>query len=431
MAFAPLTWVVVPIVLIFFQRKKMYLEMLLGFFVILILSDNRQYSMRFAADIKDVYLLLLTFFMLVDRQAFAPTQRVYLRFLPFILTALVFLPLSDVVIKSAQKTLSYFLLFVVVPNYLVVAWRMEGASTLRKLIWTGVTVLILGLALRFLLPGFVSLAGRYTGLLGNPNGLGLFCTMFFIVVVVARDVVSKLFTRPEMYFIYGVIFISILLSGSRNAVFTVVVFMVFNYLYRISPFLGIFAFLIAILVYQLLLANLGTIIIALDLQEYFRIETLESASGRLIAWEFGWDKISENPMIGHGIGYTDNLYRVNYDFLSVQGHQGNAHNSYITFWLDTGLLGLVFYLFGFIRSFVIGSRKFAASIPALFAILFSAFFESWLTASLNPFTIQCVIIITIISTPVFLEVSDNVDQNSEEDTTDKLSNHPEASRYGI
>jgi O-antigen ligase len=340
--------------------------------------------------------------MFIDREAFRPRQKIITRFIPFFVIAVFCMIFSDVLLTSMQKTLSYILLLMVVPGYVVYGWKTEGENSIRKFIWAGVSLLVLGFIFRFISPGFVTLAGRYSGMLGNPNGLGLFCIVFFILTTVAGDMRKTIFTSRQLYFIQGVILVSILLSGSRNAVFTIGIFMLFRYLYRISPFLGIFAFLVIVVVYQLIIANLGSIIVSLDLQEYFRIETLENASGRLVAWNFGWEKIMEDPLIGKGIGHGDKLYKDNYAFLSIQGHQGNAHNSFITFWLDTGFFGLLFYLVAFIQSFIIGAKYCRSAIPALFAILFSAFFESWLTASLNPFTIQCVIIMTLISAPAIV-----------------------------
>ena len=430
--YAPVTWGVIPLTLLLFQRRKMYTEMLIGFFVILTLSDSRQQTFLFAADIKDIYLVILAVFMLIDRAAFAPRERLVFRFIPFFVVAALCLIFSEVLLTGAQKTLSYILLFLVVPNYLVYGWKTEGENSIRKFIWTGVVLLVIGFIFRFISPGFVTLAGRYSGILGNPNGLGLFCIVFFILTTVANDMRKDLFTRRQLYVIQGVILLSIFLSGSRNAVFTIGIFMLFRYFYRISPFLGISAFLVIVIVYQLILTNLGSIIVSLDLQEYFRIETLENASGRLVAWNFGWEKIMENPLIGKGIGHGDNLYKINYAFLSIQGHQGNAHNSFITFWLDTGFFGLMFYLFAFIRSFVTGAKHCRSAIPALFAILFSAFFESWLTASLNPFTIQCVIIMTLISAPAIvgdpaaeeLELAEENGEESEESSEENSSTIP-------
>jgi hypothetical protein len=58
---------------------------------------------------------------------------------------------------------------------------------------------------------------------------------------------------------------------------------------------------------------------------------------------------------------------------------------------------MLFYIAALVRSFYAGYKRSPSAIPALFAILFSAFFESWLTASLNPFTIQCIIIMTMLA----------------------------------
>jgi O-antigen ligase len=404
MLFAPIAYVLIPVTLLLFQRKKMYLEMLIGFFVILILSDSRQSAFGFAADVKDIYILVLGLFYLIDRASFQPAQRVIHKFLPFLILAVLFLIFSDIILQSAMKTLSYALLLLVVPNYLIFACRQDRNKALRKLIWTGILILIIGFVFRIISPGYVTLADRYCGMLGNPNGLGLFCIMFYILISVARNVIPGLFTKREAYLMNGIILFSIVLCGSRNAVFTIGIFILFHYMYKISPFIGILVFCVIVVVYQVLLANLEPIIYSLDLQDYFRVETLQNASGRLVAWNFGWEKINESPFMGHGIGYTDQLYKINYDFLSIAGHQGNAHNSFITFWLDTGFFGALLYVIAFIRSFVAGAKRYSAAIPAMFAILFSAFFESWLTASLNPFTIQCFIIITLLtSTDLFAE----------------------------
>jgi O-antigen ligase len=285
-------------------------------------------------------------------------------------------------------------------------------------------VLAAGLILRILNPEFVTLEGRFSGLLGNPNGLGLFCTLLIIVISVARDLYKGLLVQREYYIIMALIVASVLFCGSRNAVFAIGIFFVFVRLYKVSPVFGYLAFIVLVIVYQLILTNLADIIIALNLQEFFRLETLENASGRLVAWEFGWDNIKENIWIGKGIGYTDNLYKLNYAFLSIQGHQGNAHNSYITFWLDTGIFGLIFYLVAIVRSFYAGYNRSPSAIPALFAILFSAFFESWLTASLNPFTIQCVLVITLLSGKLTVVEESDIEEEVTDENEDATLAQP-------
>jgi O-antigen ligase len=399
--FAFSSWIIVPVSLMLLRRKRMYMEMLMGFFVVLMLSDSRQYILHFAADIKDVYLLLLAFFYFTDRASFAPEERLIYRFLPFIVIAVLFIPLSDVVMTTLQKTISYVLLFLIVPNYLAYGWRTQGEKALRNFIWAAMVVLAAGFVLRVISPGMVTLAGRYSGMLGNPNGLGLLCTLLFLLISLITEIVPGILTRREQYTVWALIFGSLILCGSRSATFTVLLFITMRYFYRIAPALGVFVFLVLVLVYQVILNNLEPIIIYLNLQEYFRLETFQNASGRLIAWEFGWAKITENPLIGNGIGYTEYYYRKNYDFLSALGHQGNAHNSYITFWIDTGILGLLSFVIAAVSSFLAGAKRISAAVPALLAIFFSAFFESWLTASLNPFTIQFVAIMMLLASPMF------------------------------
>jgi hypothetical protein len=82
--------------------------------------------------------------------------------------------------------------------------------------------------------------------------------------------------------------------------------------------------------------------------------------------------------------------------LSKLGHQGNAHNSFLTIWYDTGFLGLLSFLYFIFMSFI-KSNNFLFSLPILFGLLLSAFFESWMSASLNPFTILFVFIIVLVS----------------------------------
>ena len=78
------------------------------------------------------------------------------------------------------------------------------------------------------------------------------------------------------------------------------------------------------------------------------------------------------------------------------GHEGNAHNSYLTICFDTGFLGLLSFLYFIIMNFL-NSNNFIKNFPILVGLLLSALFESWMSASLNPFTILLMLIIALIS----------------------------------
>ena len=393
------------------RSRQMYAELLVGFLLILIFSDSRQPVFYFADKVKDVYLLFLLLFFLADTRYFQPLDTLVKRFVPFLVVAFITVILSPIILTSLQKTFSFTILLILIPNYMLTAMRRNGWEFMNFLLWTLLMFLAAGLVLKFVSPGITSLEGRYCGLMGNPNGIGLFSvtTLMFITIIAERK--PDILNNRQKIFAYGIIILSLILSGSRNAMFTGMIFLVFRFFYKMSPYIGFIAFVFAIFVYQIIESNFALIVIGLGLQDFFRLETLQSGSGRVVAWTFGWENIAKNPVIGSGWGYTEDLYRKNSDILSIQGHQGNAHNSYITFWLDTGIFGLLFYLIGLIRSFIASAKQTRSAIPLMYALGFHAFFESWLTGSLNPFTIQMLLMLTFMSSAGILDNAENPDEN--------------------
>jgi O-antigen ligase len=131
------------------------------------------------------------------------------------------------------------------------------------------------------------------------------------------------------------------------------------------------------------------------LQSYFRVDSIEQGSGRIIAWGFAWIKIQDYFFIGGGFGHDENIMRPNYAWLSRMGHSGGVHNSYLSMWLDAGIIGLVAY-FGAVFTIITKSIKNNYLILAFVtSVAFNIYFESWLVASLNPFTLIYLVILTI------------------------------------
>jgi O-antigen ligase len=153
----------------------------------------------------------------------------------------------------------------------------------------------------------------------------------------------------------------------------------------------------------------------LGLQDYFRIDSIEEGSGRKVAWLFAWTQIQDYFLIGGGFGHDENIMRPNYKWLAHQGHQGGVHNSYLSMWFDSGIIGIILYFSGLltiiIRSLNGGYLLLAFSVGFFFNITY----ESWLVASLNPFTIIYLIILTIfvsqISNSNELSLPNFVDEN--------------------
>lgn len=382
----------------------MYAELLIGFIFILIFSDSRQPIFQFADKVKNVYIVFLGLFMVMDSNLFKPMDKLINKFLPFLVIAYLCVAFSPIMLTSLQKTFSFTILLIIGPNYMLLALRRGGWDFLGSLIWWLLLFLAAGIVTKYAYPAIATLEGRYSGLMGNPNSIGLFAVTTLMFITVISEFNPKILTRPEKVGAYFLIIASLILSGSRNAMFTGMIFLMFRVFYKLSPFIGFLIFVFVIFLYQYIESNFANIVISLGLEEFFRLETLQSGSGRLVAWEFGWEHIKESVVIGSGWGFTEDLYRRYYDFLSIQGHQGNAHNSYITFWLDTGIFGLFFYLVGLLRAFINCAKNTRSAIPLMYAVGFHAFFESWLTGSLNPFTIQLLLLLTLMAYPPGIEI---------------------------
>ncbi len=401
----------VAIGLIFFsvivlKLRGSYTELLAGLWFVFIMSDNRASGLSSFEQSKYVYTVLLAFFLFFDNKNFKPFSKFYLRFLPFMLIAFycLFHSPTSIFLQAFSKTLSYFFLLLLVPNYLSKSYRENGTDLLRLLIYVAIFILLMGLVFKVFIPSYVTLEQRYRGMLGNPNGLGLFCLIVFIFFVLINKSFAQLFNRNEKIVFYGLIFLSILLSGSRNALFAVMIFLLFSAFTRISAVFGFVMLILLLMGYEYINVNILTIVKSLGLQSYLRAETLSNAAGRYVAWKLAWDNISKDIFLGHGFEYTNNLFKTNQQALNDLGHQGNAHNSYLTFWLDTGLLGLLAFLWGFVGNFIRAAKRNKLAMAALYAILFSAVFESYLTASLNPYTIVIVMLLTILTSDEILPI---------------------------
>jgi len=412
MYLGPVIYVYVPVTLLIFKSRNQYLEMLLGFFLMLVLSDSRSDNLRFAEFTKEIYIITLGIFLFIDIKNFTPFSKFFVRFIPFFLIAFLCVingPVDNFY-NAIEKTISYILLLIVVPNYVQRAHMDKGIEFYRAVVLLSTAILLMGFVFRFISPGLVSREGRFQGILGNPNGLGIFSLLAFLFFRTGLEFYPALVPKKGKIIIYSIIILCVILSGSRGSLFGLLIFLVFSYFYKTSPFLGSFVALALIASFSYISENLISVINALGLQNYLRSETLEAGSGRFVAWSFSWQHINESFWFGRGFEYTEYLFNIheNVIFLQAMGHQGNAHNSYITLWLDTGLVGLTAYSLAFISCFIKAAGRTRLALPFMFAAIFSSFFESWLTASLNPFTIQVIIILSIFTSDVIFPAKTKV-----------------------
>lgn len=393
---------VIAISLLLMKRKSRYAEMTLGFIFILILSDSRQPELYFAQKVKDIYLLILTAFYLLDLKQFRFRNTLFLAFVPFLLWSFAVAFRGPDIMVAFQKTLSYGLLYFVVPAYFIKSFKTEGSVFLRDFIILVSILLLTGLLLIIIKPNFVFLVGRFSGLFGNPNGLGIFIALMVALTACVQIKFPTLFHKNHLIFIYSLLAICAILTGSRNTLMSIIIFLTFVKFYRISYWYGFMVVIIAILLYQVVFTNLPSILEMLGLSKALRAETLESGSGRMVAWVFALNNLNSDLklfLFGGGFSYDEYLYKANYKMLSMLGHQGGVHNTGLALWLNTGIIGLVLWITGFFRTIFNAVSVSFTAFPLMYMVLFSTFFEAWLMGSLNPFHIVYIFILMIITQP--------------------------------
>jgi O-antigen ligase len=235
--------------------------------------------------------------------------------------------------------------------------------------------------------------------MGNPNGMGLLLVSFFLLYQVVVFRFPKIFDRKQKILFLIVFAISLLLCQSRSAIFVSAAFYPLAFLFKKNLKLGMVSVILTFLVVNLVSFDIVSILQNFGLQDYLRAETLKDGSGRLIAWQFAWEQIQKDFFIGGGFNYSDYIFGKYTLILSNAGHQGNVHNSFLTMWLDLGLIGIILFVSPLIYIIFQSSKTCYLAFPVLFCFLFTANFESWLVGSLNPVTsifIICILLMTNI-----------------------------------
>lgn len=392
---------VVTLSVLLLKKKGLYAELISGFILILVLSDSFKEGLRFAKDVKIIYLVLLTVFYFFDRKSFKKQDSFFPPFIPFFIWACIQIMNGPEFGTAVQKTLSYGLIFLIAPAYIIKIFTDKGTIFIKDHVFLMAYMLLSGLILFVVANDQVIVGDRYSGVMGNPNAIGLFCMLFFMLIYCAIIKFPGLFSRNELILVYGLIAASVLLSGSRNTILSIGIFLFFSRFYKLSPLLGTAIVILTAIVYQLVVSNLTEILTALGLAKAMRADTLESGSGRLVAWAWAWKFINADLrhfFLGMGFGFDEYYFIISHHILGKLGHIGGVHNSYLALWINTGLIGLILWFIGFLKTIFKAIPKAYTALPFMYAVLFSAFFEAWLMGSLNPYTITFLFVLSIIYT---------------------------------
>lgn len=393
-----------PLSVFYFKSRDLWPEVLMGLLIVLVFSDIEKdmfTKMIVFKDAKNFYVLAVAGLLFLEVRRFAPLSSVFNIFLPFFLYSLFPLIFSTSMVVGLQKTISYALMFLVVPNYMLYNYRKWGWEFMRNLILFMITILLFGFVLQAIDPRFTSVGGRFRGIFGNPNGMAIYCYLTLMLAGVVVSINRDLFSWKERILIFGTIIYFIIVSGSRASLTSALIFLIFHRFFAYSPFLGFIGLIALFMILEAISSNFEAIVIALGLQEYFRLETLEGGSGRYFAWQFAWQHIQRYFVFGGGFANDEAIMRRYRLYLESMGHQGGVHNTYLSLWLNTGLVGLLIFLRSFVLLFYKASKTVPMSLAVMFSCFFSIMYESWLVGSLNPYTIVLLMVMTVVTEPEF------------------------------
>ena len=425
----PLLYLVLPASVFLMRSRDMWPDMIFGFLVILIWSDMNPgvVPFRTVKTAKNTYIVALAIIYLMETARMQPPAGIFKIFLPFFAFSFVPIVASGVPLTSIQKTLSYALLYLVVPNYVLYCYRRQGWTFFRHMI----IFIVVFLALQRVLPYFTPpwwtfVAGRFRGFFGNPNGLSIFCYLCFMLVTVLFSLKPDLFSFRGKVVVYAVLGYFLIEGGSRTSVTAALMFLLFYRFFAASPFLGFLAFLVFGVAVEAVSSNLPAILSALGLREYFRVETIADGSGRYFAWAFAWNKINEGGyfLLGGGFGNDEFIMRQHYPYLRTMGHHGGVHNSYLTMWFNVGIVGILLFFRSFLLIFVKAVKNAPYAFAVMFSVMFSVLYESWLTGSLNPFTIVLLCIITLLSEDEIVNWREHLPADGEEAAVEEPAAEP-------
>lgn len=228
-------------------------------------------------------------------------------------------------------------------------------------------------------------AGRFRGIAGNANGLGLLTALLFPLVFY-RALAWKRITE---ILLLAVMLLVVVMTGSRGTLLAIVASGGYM-LWRYGPAFRAAAVATGTMI---TLALTGVLPMPAAVDEYYRIGNLLSGSGRMEAWPILASLLRESWILGYGFGTEDAIFE-SQDFIFFEFAGGHAHNSYLGLALQVGLAGaLAFFLplAALLVTSMIRSRRdrYLMSHHAYEAVLLagfvSAMVESWIYSMGNMF----------------------------------------------
>ena len=375
------------ILVLLFISKEEQLFFLLGVFLFtFILGDNFKDALGFAQNLRFVVLGLSILLLIPYNLLSNNPGNLFLGFTIYVFA--VTLSISPLGKPAALRALGYLVVSLTVFKLFSLLIEHARLFTVNLIVLILFLFFALNIFLYFVpIYGNTMVSGRFSGLMANPNGLGLLAMFVYALMVFIRDHEENDFSK-NFYIFFQLLLLSIIIfTGSRTALISV---LGFEFVLRVrqNPLLLFLAIFGTIAINITL--NQSAILDSLsnsNLSDRLRLETLETGSGRTEVWKVAYEEFKANPYVGKGMMYDDYFIKEYSDrmFGKNKARQWNGvWNSYLSLGLNVGVIGMI--LFGYVWY-----RLYRISVYPVFRMAFlamclvSAVTESWMAASMNAF----------------------------------------------
>lgn len=306
-------------------------------------------------------------------------------FIPFTIIALSVSLFSNLGVQSILKSLGFWIVSLVIFKFVSLLYSFNSKRT-TEIIITFLFIYFSINILFFFFPFFnVYNDGRFRGLTGNPNGLGMICYFCYcILTLISR---RNLTTYNPYFFSFFkfILFILIIIAASRTSLMALIAFEFLVRFNNINKFFLSTTFLFLVVISTSI--NFSSLVESLGLSSFLRVDSIVDFSGRLEVWIVVLEEIKSSPIFGNGMAYDIFFIKDYADrFVNTnERHWGGIWNSYLSLILNVGFVGLVAYFYFWIK--ILKKTSFSnLSFPFLVCCLLIGFTESWMNSSLNAMT---------------------------------------------
>ena len=372
------------LLLILMFSKKNVLELLLVLLIFtFFLGDSLIGPFVFAQNFRFAMVLVCSLYFL-KYNLFKNNNANYI--LPFTIVAFcVTILFSPVGISAVLRSLGFWLVGLLIFKIVNLLYVKNSKTISELLVFTVTIYFAINIILVFLPSELTYQMGRFRGLAGNPNGMALILMFSYALLSLIEKRKDTTFKKGFFLTFKAAIFLVIFWTGSRTAFLSLIAFefLLWNRKHNVLTF-----------VMTCVLFFFFTFFVEIDFfnnsqnLSFLRYDSLKDVSGRTVVWPLAWEEVKNAPFLGNGFLYD--AYFVE-DYVSTNigenapRHWGGVWSSYLSLLLDVGFIGLMAYAYFVIQVFRKSHYKNLA-IAFVAICLLTGITESWMAASMNPFT---------------------------------------------